>query len=246
MRVPRIHVALPLAVGPVSLEGDAAHHLARVLRRRVGDPVELFDGEGRIATGRVEALDGRRCVVTIETVGDGAGEESPLHVHLGIALLRGERMDIALQKACELGVGRISLLTSERVELKLDARRLDNRLRHYRSVVVHAAQQSGRSRVPELDPPMTLEDFARASDPAALRLVMDPEGDALPRRVPTPTSVVLATGPEGGFAPEDLRVLARGAFQRMRLGPRVLRAETAPLVGLSVLQWCWGDLGGEP
>ena len=244
MRLPRLHVPGPLAAGDRELDDEAAHYLLRVLRRRVGDTLIVFDGEGTSAPAELVDAGRRRCVIRI-----GAPEpdrvESGLSLHLGLALARGERMDLALQKACELGVDRISLLQTERVELKLDARRLENRMRHWQAVLVHAAQQSGRSRIPRLDPPVGPEAFVASLPEGGLCLVLDPEGEPLQATgAAAPEAVVLVTGPEGGLSVGDLQQLDAGGFHRTRLGPRVLRAETAPLAALAVVQWLWGDLGG--
>lgn len=242
MRITRLHVAAPLEAGERGLDDDAAHYLLRVLRLRVGDALVLFDGAGTCADSELIAASPRDCRVRVGTP-RADHSESPLEVHLGLALLRGERMDIALQKACELGVARISLLDTERVELRLDARRLGKRMAHWEGVLRHAAQQSGRSRIPALDAPQTLAHVAaRAALPAA-RLVLDPEGEPLATTTRPAAGAVLITGPEGGLAETELTALEAAGFERVRLGPRILRAETAPLAGLAVLQWCWGDLG---
>lgn len=246
MRVPRLLVAAPLSSGPRELEGDAAHHLLRVLRRRPGDPVELFDGTGVVARARVVAADARRCIVEVESILEHDGGESPLPVHLAPALLRGERMDLALQKACELGAARITLLDTARVEVRLDGKRLENRRRHWQGVLVHAAQQSGRARLPALDGPVSVPAFCEGLAEGGPRLVLDPEGTPLSPEAESPAGAVLVTGPEGGLAPEDFAALDAAGFRRTVLGPRVLRAETAPLAGLVVLQWLWGDLAGGP
>jgi 16S rRNA (uracil1498-N3)-methyltransferase len=242
VRLPRLHVPGPLAAGDRQLDDDAAHYLLRVLRRRVGDPLIVFDGEGTLAPAELVDAGRRRCVIRL-----GAAEadrvESGLALHLGLALARGERMDLALQKACELGVGRISLLQTERVELKLDARRLENRMRHWQGVLVHAAQQSGRSRIPRLDPPREMDAFVADLPEGGARLALDPEGAPLTATGDVaPKAAVLVTGPEGGLSEGDLEQLDAGDFRRTRLGPRILRAETAPLAALAVVQWLWGDL----
>ncbi|MDZ7825390.1 MAG: 16S rRNA (uracil(1498)-N(3))-methyltransferase [Gammaproteobacteria bacterium] len=245
MRLPRLHVAGPLAAGDRELDDEAAHYLLRVLRRRVGDPLIVFDGEGTSAPAELLDAGRRRCVIRLGAPEADHRVESSLSLHLGLALARGERMDLALQKACELGVDRISLLQTERVELKLDARRLENRMRHWQGVLVHAAQQSGRSRIPRLDPPQDPDGFVASLPEGGLRLALDPEGEPLQAAgAAAPEAVVLVTGPEGGLSTGDLEQLDAGGFLRTRLGPRVLRAETAPLAALAVVQWLWGDLGG--
>ncbi|HSG90159.1 MAG TPA: 16S rRNA (uracil(1498)-N(3))-methyltransferase [Pseudomonadales bacterium] len=242
MRRTRLHLHEPLTEGEHAVDADAAHYLLRVLRHRVGDALVVFDGTGLCADAELVDADPRRCRVRVGAPREDH-TESPLSVHLGLALLRGERMDIALQKACELGVARVSLLETERVELRLDAKRLGKRMQHWQGVLRHAAQQSGRSRIPELVPPAALAAFAGSLDEGHARLVMDPEGSSL-GAAPESAAAVLVTGPEGGLADAELTMLADHGFQRVAFGPRVLRAETAPLVGLAVLQWCWGDLAG--
>lgn len=248
MRTPRVLLSgRTLQAGPCEFEGDAVHHLARVLRRRPGDAVVLCDGAGSAFEGVIETLDGKRCRVNLTQPCTDA--ESPLRLRLGLALLRGERMDYALQKTCELGVTQIDLLLTDRVEVRLDGKRLANRMQHFEGVLSHALQQSGRSRLPRLNPPQAIDDWlaeldADASDgaPSGRRLILDPEGEAL-RPQDRATSFTLVSGPEGGFDEGEVARLAGGGFHRVRLGPRVLRAETAPVAALSVLQWLYGDFG---
>lgn len=247
MRTPRLLLAgRTLETGPCEFDGDAVHHLARVLRRRPGDAVILCDGQGLAFEGIIELLDGKRCRVRLETACEDL--ESPLQLRLGLALLRGERMDYALQKTCELGVTHIDLLLTERVEVRLDGKRLANRLQHFEGVLAHALQQSGRTKLPTLSAPQRLEDWLLAlgsttsieNAPPPRRLILDPEGASLGQQ-DSAESFVLASGPEGGFEDTEVAMLAAAGFERVRLGPRVLRAETAPVAALSVLQWLYGD-----
>lgn len=249
MRTPRLLLAgRTLQAGPCEFDGDAVHHLARVLRRRRGDAVILCDGQGQAFEGVIETLDGKHCRVRLEQACEDT--ESPLQLRLGLALLRGERMDYALQKTCELGVSHIDLLLTERVEVRLDGKRLANRMQHFEGVLAHALQQSGRTRLPVLSPPQRLTDWllglngsdARTSPlpQRARRLLLDPEGAALGQGDEA-ESFIMASGPEGGFEDAEVALLAGAGFERVRLGPRVLRAETAPVAALSVLQWLYGD-----
>ncbi|MCC5885716.1 MAG: 16S rRNA (uracil(1498)-N(3))-methyltransferase [Gammaproteobacteria bacterium] len=246
MRTPRLLLAgRTLQAGPCEFDGDAVHHLARVLRRRPGDAVILCDGAGSAFEGVIEMLDGKRCRVLLERPCDAA--ESPLQLRLGLALLRGERMDYALQKTCELGVSHIDLLITERVEVRLDGKRLTNRMQHFEGVLAHALQQSGRTRLPRLAAPQRLADWLAGLQASVSqqerRLILDPEGEALQRGGPA-DGFILASGPEGGFEDGEVTLLAAAGFERVRLGPRVLRAETAPVAALSVLQWLYGDFAG--
>lgn len=248
MRVPRLLVpGLVLEDDAVVLDAEASHYLSRVLRRQPGDPVLLGDGAGRLWRGRVEAGDRKRTRVLLDAELEPEAE-SPLHSHLGIALLRGDRMDYALQKACELGVHQISLLLTERVEVRLEGKRLTNRMQHYQGVLQHAAQQSGRSRIPALAAPVPLPQWAAAQAPQLdhLQLVLDPEAETAPAAHARPAGVTLVTGPEGGLARAEVEQLAQAGFAPSRLGPRVLRAETAPVAALGILQWLYGDLASGP
>lgn len=240
MRVPRLLVSGPLEAGPRALDADTSHYLVSVLRRRTGDAVCVFDGTGWSANGRVVEAQRKHCTVDLEAP-FAENHESPLTVELGLALLRGERMDTALQKACELGVSKVTPLWTERTEVRLDEKRLVNRMRHWREVLRHAAQQSGRSQLPVLSEPALLDDMLGARGDR-VGFVMDPTGDPDGIAGNAPDSIVLLTGPEGGFSNEEVTRASMAGWQRLRLGPRILRAETAPIVGLAVLQARYGDL----
>lgn len=243
MRVPRLQLDGPLAAGERALDPESAHYLVSVLRRRVGDALRVFDGAGTSADARVLVAERRRCVIELDAP-FAEDVESPLAVHLGIALLRGERMDVALQKACELGVRSVTPLLTERTEVRLEGKRLDNRMRHWAEVLRHAAQQSGRTVLAELGAPCRLAAHlaARGEEPG---LVMDVSGRPLARQdITAPDAVHLLTGPEGGFAESELTAAEAEGWQRLAAGPRVLRAETAPIVGITLLQEKWGDLAG--
>lgn len=242
MRTPRLYWPAPLPTGTVPLPDAAARHLLKVLRRRDGDPVELFDGAGSVAEAILCDVSPKGGQLTVGDAREDRRSEAPLHLHLGLPLLRGERLDVALQKACELGVGEITLLQTQRTEVKFEAgARGDRRLAHAEGVLVHAAQQSGRTVLPKLNPPLPLESFA-AERPEALKVVLDPEGAPLAASEETaPASVVLITGPEGGLSEAECEQLARQGFVRWRLGPRILRAETAPLAALATLSARFGD-----
>jgi len=244
MRLTRSHVDLPLAVGQtVSLPEEVANHLVRVMRLREGDGCVLFNGDGHdysatlVESGKREA---RVQVVAAQPVDN----ESPLPVTLLQGIARGEKMDLILQKATELGVQAIVPVNAERTEVKLDAARAEKRLAHWRSVVVSACGQSGRARVPSVAPPLGVQEAARAMPGAALKLTLDPQGEhRLSTLESAPGGVVIAIGPEGGWSPRDRQALAAAGFQGLQLGPRILRTETAGLAAIAALQARLGDLG---
>lgn len=244
MRLTRCHIDLPLQVGDEPLLPErAAAHLARVLRLREGDPCVLFNGDGCDYAARLLAMGKREVRVRIVS-SSRVENESPLRIVLLQGIARGERMDLVLQKATELGVAAIVPVSGERTEVRLDAERAEKRLAHWRSVVESACEQSGRARVPTVSAPAALEAAARALQGDGLRLVLDPQGehrlDALER--PAAGQAWIAIGPEGGWSPRDRTTLQAAGFSGLRLGPRVLRTETAGLAAIAALQARFGDL----
>lgn len=246
MRVTRIHVELPLVAGiEIELPENAANHLARVLRLGTGDSCVLFNGDGHDYAARLVEV-GKRVVRVV--IGDriAIGNESPLQLSLLQGVARGEKMDLILQKATELGVASLHPLYSQRSEVRLDGDRADKRLAHWRAVVVSACEQSGRARVPDVAMPVPLAQALSALLPGnARRLILDPDADASLSRITLDPShpIYLAVGPEGGWSPQDIEQLHAAGFGGVRLGPRVLRTETAGLAAISALQALHGDLG---
>lgn len=174
---------------------------------------------------------------------DAADRESPLRITLGQGIARGEKMDWILQKATELGIARIVPLVTERTEVKLDEERAERRVAHWRSVVAGACEQSGRTRLPEIVAPLRLDRWlGDLGDDAALRLALLPEGDASLRQFQQiENGVVLCVGPEGGFSDNDVAQLRQAQFHGLRLGPRILRTETAGIAAIAALQAFFGD-----
>lgn len=242
MRLSRLYLPHRLQTGERrSLDAEASHYLRDVLRLDAGDGLTVFDGTGGEYAAQV-AVVGKREVVL--RVGDfhSREAESPLAVTLGLGITRGERMDYAVQKAVELGVARIAPLITERCVVRLDPARWAQRAAHWRKVAVSACEQCGRNRPPELDEPTRLATWLGAQ--AGLRLFCDPRAPLGLREPGTPVDrVCLLAGPEGGFTEEERELARRAGFAGVRLGPRILRAETAALAALAALQALWGDLG---
>jgi 16S rRNA (uracil1498-N3)-methyltransferase len=243
MRLTRCHVDTDLTVGTsLALPDTAANHLARVLRLREGDGCVLFNGDGHDYDARITAISKRGVLADIVGV-RAIDNESPLHVTLLQGIARGEKMDLILQKATELGVAAIMPVMAERTEVKLDAERTEKRVAHWRSVVASACEQSGRARLPTLAPPAALIDAARTFDDGATKLTLDPTGAvALSTVKVAAAGVVVAIGPEGGWSPRDRDILSAAGFTGLRLGPRILRTETAGLAAIAALQSRFGDL----
>ena len=247
MRLTRVFVDAPLAPGArLRLPEHAAAHLVRVLRLREGDACVLFNGDGHDYAARLVAVDKRGAEAEIADA-TPVDNESPLRIVLLQGIARGEKMDLILQKATELGVAAFVPVFADRTEVRLDGERLDKRMAHWRSVVVSACEQSGRARIPDLHPARPLRDATAALPDAAHRLTLDPQGAhrfttlALPRDPSADTTVVLAVGPEGGWSDKDRMILTDAALHGLRLGPRVLRTETAGLAAIAALQAGFGD-----
>ena len=243
MRLTRCHVDADLRIGTsVALPDAAANHLARVLRLREGDGCVLFNGDGHDYDARITAISKRGVLADI-TGARVIGNESPLHVTLLQGIARGEKMDLILQKATELGVAAIVPVMAERTEVKLDAERTGKRVAHWHNVIASACEQSGRARLPSLAAPAALGEAAHAVDAGATKLTLDPTGDVSLATVQVATNaVVVAIGPEGGWSPRDRDMLSAAGFIGLRLGPRILRTETAGLAAIAALQSRFGDL----
>ncbi|MGC6368270.1 16S rRNA (uracil(1498)-N(3))-methyltransferase [Pseudomonas sp. K2I15] len=238
MRLSRFFVDAPLSLGDHELPEAQAHYISRVLRMSEGDAVQLFDGSGHEFHASLLEVGKKRVVVQVtETF---AGQiESPLQIHLGQGLSRGERMDWAIQKATELGVNEITPIFSERCEVRLKDERADKRLQHWRQVAISACEQCGRSRVPVIHPPLLLADWLKQAE-ADLKLVLHPVAEPLVSHA-KPASLAFLIGPEGGLTDGEVETAQGAGFHSARLGPRVLRTETAPVVALAVAQQLWGD-----
>ncbi|MDR6936804.1 16S rRNA (uracil(1498)-N(3))-methyltransferase [Luteibacter sp. 3190] len=244
MRTIRIHVDAPLASGAdITLPSQAGEHVARVLRLEAGAPVVLFSGHDGMEYDATLASVGKREVVASVGVGREVTNESPLRLTLAQGVARGEKMDLIVQKATELGIARIVPIVTERSEVKLDAARAEKRLIHWRAVAASACEQSGRATVPVVEPALPLATWLKSLDEGGpMRLALLPEGTTRPSELGTVDAAILAIGPEGGFGERDRSALAASGFNGLRLGPRILRTETAGLAAIAALQAIYGDI----
>lgn len=242
MRTTRIYVELELAAGAdVLLPAAASTHLLRVLRLRPGAALTLFNGRGGEYAAELTGggRSGARALIGALTEVE---RESPLQITLLQGVARGERMDFIVQKATELGVQRIVPLSCEFSVVRLDAAALRRRVEHWRGVAIAACEQSGRNRLPQVESVTPLE-AACADGKEELKLVLVPQAPAtLSMLSQGPRRVVLLVGPEGGLSGREQLLAQRHGFQACRLGPRILRTETAPLAALAALQALAGDL----
>ncbi len=237
MRLSRFFIDAPLSLGRHPLPEASAHYISRVLRLSAGSAVQLFDGSGSEFRGELLEVGKKSVIVELHERVTGM-PESPLRIHLGQGLSRGERMDWAIQKATELGVTQITPIVSERCEVRLSDERADKRLAHWRQIAISACEQCGRSVLPVIHSPVSLRDWLPVE--ADLKLVLHPVAEPLTSHA-RPQTLAFLIGPEGGLSESEVEQAANQGFQPARLGPRVLRTETAPVVALSVAQQLWGD-----
>lgn len=241
MRVSRLFSNTQLeSSGSLTLDSRNSHYLKNVLRIKEGATLILFDGRGGEYESIVSHVGKREITIDIGVL-QNVSRESSLHSHLGLAISRGERMDWALQKATELGVSTITPLLSKRSEFKLKADKLEKKRQHWNSVCISACEQSGRTIIPTIEPPATLQDWSDKLDVES-KLFLAPTATQSIAIEDKKTSVALAIGAEGGLDDSEIQLLSDNGFQGICLGPRIMRTETAPLAVLSVLQFHWGDL----
>ena len=264
MRLTRVYVEAALTAGSmVELPPDTASHLAKVLRARSGDEVILFNGDGQEFNGAIETVRGSRVSAS---VGDSrpVDRESPLTITLVQCVPRGDRMDFIVQKATELGVGRIVPVLSQRSVVRLDRAQAESKALHWRAVAVSACEQCGRNRLPVVEAAQPLLNYL--GEPArsvGLRVLFEPA--SAPGLHSTPlahaephahaatresgrsadvniAAAEIAIGPEGGFAADELEAFRVAGFSQVGLGPRILRTETAAIAALVWLQTRFGDM----
>jgi len=242
MRATRVYVDQYLETGATCrLPEEAAHHVATVLRMKTGEALVLFNGRGGSYRALITRMEKRGVEINIgEHQADDS--ESPLSITLVQAVMRGQHMDYALQKAVELGVQSIVPLLCLHGNVKLDQEQQPRRHEHWRKIIISACEQCGRNRLPILSMPQRFADWMGA-DRSELKLILHPRnGKRLASLKFTGTTLTLLAGPEGGFSDEEVAGAERHGYQSVTLGPRVLRAESAALVAISATQALWGDV----
>ncbi|MDE9466461.1 16S rRNA (uracil(1498)-N(3))-methyltransferase [Xenorhabdus bovienii] len=243
MRIPRIYHPERLSVeSEIYLSDEAANHVGRVLRMSNGQPLQLFDGSNQVFDAELIEASKKTIKVRI-TDSKLSDHESPLNLHLGQVMSRGEKMEFTIQKSVELGVNTITPLLSERCGVKLDAERLEKKLQQWKKIVISACEQCGRNRIPEIRPVMSLEAWCAEND-GSLKLNLHPRASQSINTLPLPVEKIrLLIGPEGGLSAEEIEMTANHQFTDILLGPRVLRTETTALTAITALQVRFGDLG---
>lgn len=244
MRLSRVHIDQALNEGDeLILDENRSHYLLRVLRLKPGDALIIFNGNGCEYNAVLEQATKKQATVKIRDK-LSPQRESPLHIEIGQGIARGERMDFVLQKSVELGVDTITPLWTRRSQVKLDDKRQEKRLTHWRGVVQSACEQSGRVRIPVLQHPFDFNSWlATPSD--GLNIVLSPDSNTTLKDLEPATRIRVLIGPEGGLEDSEISEAEANSFQTICLGPRILRTETAALATLTALQTLWGDLATQ-
>jgi 16S rRNA (uracil1498-N3)-methyltransferase len=242
MRIPRIYIDQDLAITEsILLNENASHYLSKVLRMQEGRELIVFNGRGGEYSAQIKEIGKKQIVIqTHQFFADN--RQSPLDLHLAIGISRGERMDWVLQKATELGVTRIIPLTTERTEVKIKSDKQDKKMQHWQQIIISACEQCQRNLLPELQEPQSIDDWLKTVT-TDCRFVLHHRHQQSLANIKKPQSVTLLIGPEGGLSEAEITLAENEHFQSLRLGPRVLRTETAPLAAISLVQYIWGDLG---
>jgi 16S rRNA (uracil1498-N3)-methyltransferase len=226
----------------LKLSPDAHHHLFTVLRSKEGEEIIVFNGQGQAWRARIQSLMKRSGEIElIQSLVEKT--ESSLKIHLAQAVSKGDRMDLVMQKATELGVTEITPVLTERGNVKLDADRWEKKLAHWNQIIISACEQSGRPVLPVLHPVIDLKNWFTQL-PDGLRLILSPSAAQSLTGFEKPEQVTLLIGPEGGLTEQEIAfAVDRFDFKALQLGPRVLRTETAAISALTLMQYVWGDLG---
>ena len=244
MRLTRVYVDAPVVAGKrLVVSGSAANHIMRVLRLRSGDALTVFDGSGGEFGARVEEFRKDAVVVSVEEHRT-LDRESPLSLTLAQGVSRGERMDWIIQKATELGASRIVPVFTKRSVVRLDDKQAERKLQHWRAIAVSACEQCGRNRLPDVATPVDFFDVLPAGfAPGSTRLLLSPTGDQrIDDLEDVGKGITVLIGPEGGLEDVEQEAAVAAGFKPVRMGPRVLRTETAAIAALTIIQRYFGDL----
>lgn len=225
----------------IFLSSTASHHVTAVLRMRVGDSLIVFNGIDGEYLAEITEIKKNKVTVYIKQF-QAIERESPLQIHLAQGIARGEKMDFIIQKATELGVAKITPLFTEFSNVKLPADRLAKKIEHWRAVAISACEQSGRNQIPEIAEPQKLTTWLPQAQ-EGLKIILNPEAGKNTKDLSRTTAATLLIGPEGGLNEQEVAAAQQNNFIPVKLGPRILRTETAGLAMIAILQALWGDIG---
>ena len=224
----------------IALEKAASHHLCKVLRMTAGDALTVFNGDGCNYAATITATGKSATLAIQQKIANNS--ESPMAITLVQGISRGDRMDYALQKSVELGVSAIQTVTTEKSAVKLDSGRQEKKHQHWQAIIISACEQSGRSTVPHLHPTLSLKQWLKQSANTRVpRIVLDPRAATSLSQMPVTQACQLVIGPESGFSESEVQAMETDGVLRARLGPRILRTETASTAAIAVLQAAMGD-----
>ena len=234
--MPRFYIEADLAVDTqIELTETVFHHWCKVLRAQVGDQATFFNGQG--GEYHVELTEVAKKSATVQVLTFNPANRTPaIRTLLGQVMSKGDRMDYAIQKAVELGVSEIQLLTSERCEMRLKYDRDQKKLDHWQGIAIAACEQCGMNIVPKILAPLSLEKWL-ASDLPTTKLVLAPNKDETDPLTQASQNITLLIGPEGGLSEAEIQAANEVGFMNWCIGERVLRTETAPVVALSILNY---------
>lgn len=240
MRIPRIYLNESIDVGlTIELSIEAHRHVVNVLRLREADKLILFNGEGKEFLSKIIQIEKKKSTIFIEQEQTNL-TNSPLEIELGLSLIKNDKLDFAIQKSVELGVSSITPLAADRSTIKLDSKREIKRQAHWQGIIQSACEQSGRNYLPTLNPMHSIEDWLCTSTTPGI--IFEPTATIALSKINITDKVRIIIGPEGGFTEKEIQIITQTGFNKVKLGPRVLRAETAALTAITSLQLLWGDL----
>ncbi|OHX12305.1 16S rRNA (uracil(1498)-N(3))-methyltransferase [Chromobacterium sphagni] len=239
--MPRFYLDADLQVGQQLSLPDAVVRHVQVLRLNAGDAITLFNGKGGEYQATLNSVQKRDAQCLIEHC-DQVSRETPLWLGLAQGISSGDKMEFTLQKGVEMGVSQFQPLAAGRSVVKLSGERADKRVARWQEIVISACEQSGRNTIPQVLPILTLNEWLAQPQQVDIRLILSPRGDrSLAELSAKPVRSWLMVGPEGGFSGlEEDAALAAG-WTPLRLGPRILRTETAALAAVAAMQAVWGD-----
>lgn len=240
MRIPRIYLDQILDSGnTIQLSAEAHRHVVNVLRLREGDRLIVFNAQGKEFNAHIDKIEKKQTAITIEQQQEN-NTTSLLHIELGISLIKNDKLDFAIQKAVELGVACITPLAADRSTIKLDSKREIKRQVHWQGIIQNACEQSGRNILPELNSLQTISNWLDSSTTPGI--IFEPRATLSLDKLKSSDKIRIVIGPEGGFNKQELERITRHGFNQVKLGPRILRAETAAITAIAALQLLWGDL----
>jgi 16S rRNA (uracil1498-N3)-methyltransferase len=244
MRVSRLYAPVPLITGKqIELDDENGHYVRTVLRLKKDAEIILFNGAGGEYLSAVVEVSRKTVLIAVRQWHERS-VESPLHITLGLGISRGDRMDLSVQKAVELGVNHITPVLTERCVVQFKGEKKPQRLQHWQKIVQHAAEQSGRTVLPELTGIDYIQNWV--GNQQGLKVFLDPYAEtSLADIAPEAMKVTLLTGPEGGFTGLERDIAKAAGFIPVCLGSRILRTETASLAALAAVQILWGDFGAR-